>query len=68
MDALAIMVLAFAGYIVMYHLYGKYIGSKIFALSGAAKAPAVELEDGRDYVPTKKEVIFGHHFTSIAGT
>jgi carbon starvation protein len=52
----------------MYQLYGKYIGSKIFALSGAAKAPSVELEDGRDYVPTKKEVIFGHHFTSIAGT
>ncbi|MGD8725769.1 MAG: carbon starvation protein A, partial [Desulfobacterales bacterium] len=48
--------------------YGKYIGSKIFALSGAAKTPSVELEDGRDYVPTKKEVIFGHHFTSIAGT
>ncbi|MGD9057214.1 MAG: carbon starvation protein A [Desulfobacterales bacterium] len=68
MDALAIMVLAFAGYIIMYQLYGKYIGSKIFALSGAAKAPSVELEDGRDYVPTKKEVIFGHHFTSIAGT
>ncbi|MGD9011926.1 MAG: carbon starvation protein A [Desulfobacterales bacterium] len=68
MDALAIMVLAFAGYIIMYQLYGKYIGSKIFALSGAAKTPSVELEDGRDYVPTKKEVIFGHHFTSIAGT
>ncbi|MGD8671212.1 MAG: carbon starvation protein A, partial [Desulfobacterales bacterium] len=68
MDALAIMVLAFVGYIVMYQLYGKYIGSKIFALSGAAKTPSVELEDGRDYVPTKKEVIFGHHFTSIAGT
>jgi carbon starvation protein len=68
MDALAIMVLAFAGYIVMYQLYGKYIGSKIFALSSAAKAPSVELEDGRDYVPTKKEIIFGHHFTSIAGT
>jgi carbon starvation protein len=68
MDALAIMVLAFAGYIIMYQLYGKYIGRKIFALSGVAKTPSVELEDGRDYVPTKKEVIFGHHFTSIAGT
>jgi len=68
MDALIIMVLAFVGYIVMYQLYGKYIGSKIFALSGYAKTPSVELEDGIDYVPTKKEVIFGHHFTSIAGT
>ncbi|MFH1932159.1 MAG: carbon starvation protein A [Pseudomonadota bacterium] len=68
MAALLIMVLAFAGYIIMYQLYGKFIGNKIFALSGAAKAPSVELEDGTDYVPTKKEVIFGHHFTSIAGT
>ena len=68
MDALIIMVLAFAGYIIMYQLYGKYIGSKIFALSVDTKTPSVELEDGMDYVPTKKEVIFGHHFTSIAGT
>ncbi|MGD2272542.1 MAG: carbon starvation protein A [Desulfobacterales bacterium] len=68
MGALAIMVLAFAGYIIMYQLYGKYIGRKIFALSAEARTPAVELEDGVDYVPTKKEVIFGHHFTSIAGT
>jgi len=68
MGALAIMVAAFAGYIIMYQLYGKYVGSKIFALSAEAKTPAVELEDGMDYVPTKKEVIFGHHYTSIAGT
>jgi carbon starvation protein len=68
MAALLIMILAFIGYIIMYQLYGKFIGNKIFALSAAAKAPSVELEDGTDYVPTKKEVIFGHHFTSIAGT
>jgi len=68
MGALAIMVIAFAGYIIMYQLYGKFIGAKIFALSGAAKTPAVEMEDGVDYVPTKKEIIFGHHYTSIAGT
>ena len=68
MAALLIMVLAFAGYLIMYHLYGKFIGNKIFALSAAAKPPSVEFEDGIDYVPTRKEVIFGHHFTSIAGT
>jgi carbon starvation protein len=68
MGALAIMVLAFAGYIIVYQLYGKFIGAKIFALSGAARTPSVEMEDGVDYVPTKKEIIFGHHFTSIAGT
>ncbi|MEJ2730751.1 MAG: carbon starvation protein A [Deltaproteobacteria bacterium] len=68
MGALAIMVLAFAGYIIMYQIYGKYIGAKIFALSGACKTPACEYEDGIDYVPTRKEIIFGHHYTSIAGT
>jgi carbon starvation protein len=68
MDALIMMVLAFAGYIVMYRVYGQFIGKKIFALSGETQPPSVTLEDGVDYVPTKKEVIFGHHFTSIAGT
>jgi carbon starvation protein len=68
MDALLIMVVAFVGYLIMYQLYGKYIGSKIFGLSAVAETPSVELENGMDYVPTKKEVIFGHHFTSIAGT
>ena len=68
MSALVIMVVAFIGYILMYNLYGKFIGQKIFKLSQTATVPSVELEDGTDYVPTKKEVIFGHHFTSIAGT
>lgn len=68
MGALAIMVVAFIGYIIAYQLYGKFIGRKIFKLSNTIKTPAVELEDGVDYVPTKKEVIFGHHYTSIAGT
>ncbi len=68
MEALLIMVVAFAGYIIMYQLYGKFIAKNIFKLSPDAKVPSVDLEDGVDYVPTKKEVIFGHHFTSIAGT
>ena len=41
---------------------------KIFNLDAEAGVPSRELEDGGDFVPTKKEVIFGHHFTSIAGT
>ena len=68
MNALLIMVVSFVGYIAMYNLYGKFIGNKIFKLSGDAIAPSVSMEDGIDYVPTNKEVIFGHHFTSIAGT
>ncbi|HDI60446.1 MAG TPA: carbon starvation protein A [Desulfobacteraceae bacterium] len=68
MDALLIMIVAFVGYIAMYKLYGQYLGKKIFALSPTAKTPSREFEDGVDYVPTRKEIIFGHHFTSIAGT
>ena len=68
METILIMVLVFAGYLVMYRLYGKYIGNKIFRLNDKNPVPSVELEDGVDFVPTKKEVIFGHHFASIAGT
>lgn len=68
MDAVLIMVVAFIGYLLAYKLYGKFIGQKIFALSDDRPTPAVELEDGQDYVPTRKGIIFGHHFTSIAGT
>jgi len=68
MDAILIMVVAFVGYLLAYRLYGRFLGKKIFALSTANKTPAVEYEDGKDYVPTKKGIIFGHHFTSIAGT
>jgi carbon starvation protein len=62
------MVVSFIGYILMYQVYGRFIGKKIFKLAQGAKVPSVAMEDGVDYVPTKKEVIFGHHFTSIAGT
>ncbi len=68
MDALLIMIVSFIGYIIMYRIYGRYIGSRIFKLSRDSITPSKEYEDGIDYVPTRKEVIFGHHFTSIAGT
>lgn len=55
-------------YLVAYHTYGKWLGHKIFKLSVDSKVPSIELEDGSDYVPTSKGVVFGHHFTSIAGT
>lgn len=68
MDAMLLMLAAFVGYIVMYNLYGRFIGRKIFALTKQNQVPSVEFNDGVDYVPTKKEIIFGHHFTSISGT
>ena len=56
------------GYIVAYHTYGRWLSKRIFNLDSNAVVPSRELQDDVDYVPTRKEVIFGHHFTSIAGT
>ena len=67
MNSLILALIMFVGYIVAYHTYGKYLAKKIFKLDPEAVTPAHELRDDIDYLPTKKEVLFGHHFTSIAG-
>lgn len=68
MSPLLLMLLVFAGYIVMYRLYGRFISRKIFSLRQKYTLPSKAQYDGIDYVPTKKEILFGHHFASIAGT
>ncbi|MBM48498.1 MAG: carbon starvation protein A, partial [Roseibacillus sp.] len=68
MQTLAIALGALVFYIIAYHTYGKFLARKIFKLDPGARVPSVEMADGNDYVPTRKSVIFGHHFTSIAGT
>ena len=68
MSALLIAIGAGAAFIVAYHTYGRWLGRKVFNLSAQAVCPSVRLNDGVDYVPTPKAVVFGHHFTSIAGT
>jgi carbon starvation protein len=68
MQTLLIAVLAGVGFIVAYNTYGRWLGGKIFALSATAVCPSESMNDGVDYVPTEKSVVFGHHFTSIAGT
>jgi len=50
-----------------YKFYSKYLSDKIYNLNNEQITPAHELEDGVDYVPTNKHILFGHHFTSIAG-
>lgn len=68
MDTLLIAVGAGVLYLVAYHTYGKWLARRIFGLDPARPTPATVREDGRDYVPSRKEMVFGHHFTSIAGT
>ncbi|RAP32892.1 carbon starvation protein A [Candidatus Marinamargulisbacteria bacterium SCGC AG-439-L15] len=68
MNALVIVIVTFLGYLIAYHTYGRYLARHIFQLDPNRPVPSQTLRDGQDYVPTKKSVIFGHHFTSIAGT
>lgn len=54
-------------FILGYRFYSRYIGNKIYAYDESRKMPAHELRDDVDYIPTKRHILFGHHFTSIAG-
>ena len=54
-------------YLVAYRFYARLIATKVFALDARRPTPAVRLADGRDYVPTNRWVVFGHHFAAIAG-
>lgn len=67
MNSVTLILLALAGYLLAYRLYGRYLGRKILRLSSSRVMPAHEFKDGVDFVPTKSNIIFGHHFTTIAG-
>jgi carbon starvation protein len=54
-------------YALAYRFYSAFLAAKVFALDGNRATPAERLEDGRDFVPTHKWVVFGHHFAAIAG-
>ena len=54
-------------FLVAYRLYSAFISAKLLALDDTRATPAERLDDGRDFVPTNKWVLFGHHFAAIAG-
>ena len=54
-------------YVVAYRFYSSFIAAKLLALDNTRATPAERREDGRDFVPTNKWVLFGHHFAAIAG-
>ncbi|MBI1372100.1 MAG: carbon starvation protein A [Phycisphaera sp.] len=68
MQTLLIALGAGVAYLIAYHTYGRYLARKIFKLDPDAVTPSVEVNDDSDYVPTNRSIVFGHHFTSIAGT
>jgi len=68
METVLIAAGAFVLYLVAYHTYGRYLARRVFRIEPERVAPSAELEDGIDYVPSRRDLVFGHHFTSIAGT
>ena len=67
MNAALPAALSILAYIFGYRFYSKFLSEKIFHLDEKARTPAHTLNDGIDYVPTNKMVLFGHHYASIAG-
>src|SRR5690242_6873025 len=66
-NAVWFVVAAVAVYSIAYRFYGAFLAAKLFALDPNRQTPAERINDGRDFVPTNKWVVFGHHFAAIAG-
>nr|WP_300313227.1 carbon starvation protein A [Halomonas sp.] len=67
MSAIVLLVLGLAAMAAGYLVYSKFIAEKIYRLDPDYKTPAHEYEDGIDFVPTNRFILWGHHFTSVAG-
>ncbi len=69
MDALMLVIAVGVVLGLAYRWYGGFLGGRrVFEIDPARPTPATTEQDGRDFVPTRRSVLFGHHFTSIAGT
>lgn len=67
MNAIYLAVVGVAMILGGYVLYSKYLATRVYALDEGFRTPSHELRDGVDFVPTNKYVLWGHHFTSVAG-
>ena len=67
MNSLWLVITALAAFLVAYRFYGAFLAAKVAVLNDKNITPAHRLRDGVDYHPTKKIVLFGHHFAAIAG-
>src|SRR5258705_4786853 len=61
------LVAALCVYALGYRFYSRFLARRVFRLDADAPTPARRLRDGRDFVPTNRWVVFGHHFAAIAG-
>ena len=67
MSAIILLLLGLGGMAAGYFIYSRFIASRIYKLDPNFRTPAHEYEDGVDFVPTNRYVLWGHHFTSVAG-
>ena len=67
MNGLFIVIISALVFVLAYRFYGAFIATKVLAVNQYKVTPAFRFEDGHDYVPTNKYVVFGHHFAAIAG-
>ncbi len=66
-NALWLMTAAICVYLLAFRFYSLFIANRVLGLDPTRPTPAVALNDGLDFVPTNKYVLFGHHFAAIAG-
>ncbi len=66
-NAVWFIVAAVCVYAIAYRFYGAFLAAKLFAIDGTHQTPAERINDGRDFVPTNRWIVFGHHFAAIAG-
>src|ERR1700743_3168209 len=67
LSAIWFVLAAVCVYLVAYRLYSAFVAAKLLALDDSRATPAERHDDGRDFVPTNRWVVFGHHFAAIAG-
>ncbi|HCG55885.1 MULTISPECIES: carbon starvation protein A [Brevibacterium] len=67
MSPVLLMVIGLAILALGYLVYSKYLAKRVYRLNDEFRTPSHELKDGVDYVPTNKFILWGHHFTSVAG-
>jgi carbon starvation protein len=67
MPAIVLAVAVLVCYAIAYRWYSRYLADRVYALDPDFQTPAHEFRDGVDFVPANKHVLFGHHFTSVAG-
>ena len=66
-NAMWLVTAAVCSYALGYRFYSKFLAAKVLALDAMRATPAERLDNGRDFMPTNKWVVFGHHFAAIAG-